>query len=50
MGRYDASYGWCLLGDAGNVYKPLMPVISGLIIKGDARRILRLMYWENTMW
>ena len=40
MGRYDASYGWCLLGDASNGYKPLMPVISGLKIKGDARRIL----------
>lgn len=40
VGRNDASYGWCLLGDSSNVYKPLMPVISGLVIKGDARRIL----------
>ena len=40
MGRYDASYGWCLLGDANHGYKPLMPVKSGLIIKGDARRII----------
>jgi hypothetical protein len=40
MGRYDASYGWCLLGDTSQGYKPLMPVISGLIIKGDARRII----------
>jgi hypothetical protein len=40
MGRYDASYGWCLLGDTGYVFKPLMPVISGLKIKGDARKIL----------
>ncbi len=40
MGRYDASYGWCLLGNAGYEYKPLMPGKSGLKIKGDARRIL----------
>jgi len=40
MGRYDASYGWCLLGDKNKGYKPLMPVVSGLTIKGDARRIL----------
>lgn len=40
IGRYDASYGWCLLGDTSNGYKVLMPVKSGLIVKGDARRIL----------
>jgi hypothetical protein len=40
MGRYDASYGWCLLGDTSHEYKPLMPMNSGLKIKGDARRIL----------
>ena len=40
MGRYDASYGWCLLGNTGYEYKPLMPGKSGLKIKGDARRIL----------
>jgi hypothetical protein len=40
LGRDDASYGWCLLGDTSRGYKPLMPVISGLIIKGDSRRIL----------
>ncbi len=40
MVRYDASYGWCLLGEADHVYKTLMPVKSGLIIKGDARKIL----------
>jgi len=28
------------LGDTSNVYKTLMPVESGLIIKGDARKIL----------
>ena len=38
-GRYDASYGWCFLGEAGSRYKALMPVESGLRINGDARRI-----------
>ncbi|HBE43540.1 MAG TPA: hypothetical protein DDW27_20550 [Bacteroidales bacterium] len=40
MGRYDASYGWCLLADQDKGYKPLMPVQSGLIVNGDARKIL----------
>jgi hypothetical protein len=40
MGRYDASYGWCLLNDASQGYKSLMPAMSGLKIKGDARKIL----------
>jgi len=40
MGRYDASYGWCFLGDSSYGFKPLMPVRSGLKIKGDARKIL----------
>jgi len=40
LGRYDASYGWCLLGDGNNGFKPLMPEISGLAIKGDARKIV----------
>lgn len=40
LGRYDASYGWCLLGDSSLGYKTLMPVKSGLYIKGDSRRIL----------
>jgi hypothetical protein len=39
-GRYDASYGWCLLRDPGETYKTLIPVKSGLKITGDARRIL----------
>jgi enediyne biosynthesis protein E4 len=39
-GRYDASYGWCLLGDTNNSYKTLMPVMSGLKITGDARKIV----------
>jgi hypothetical protein len=42
MGRYDASYGWCLSGDSGHVYKSLMPAASGLKIRGDARKIVQL--------
>jgi hypothetical protein len=38
-GRYDASYGWYLPG-SGNGFSPLMPVESGLKIKGDARKLL----------
>jgi hypothetical protein len=40
MGRYDASYGWCLLNDTADRYNALMPPESGLSITGDARRIL----------
>ncbi|MBE9509968.1 MAG: VCBS repeat-containing protein [Bacteroidetes bacterium] len=39
VGRYDASYGWCLLGETGHGFSALMPVESGLSINGDARRI-----------
>jgi hypothetical protein len=39
-GRFDASYGWCLLGDSAHNYKALMPVKSGLKIIGDARKII----------
>jgi hypothetical protein len=39
-GRFDASYGWCLLGDTSHSYKTLMPLKSGLKISGDARKIL----------
>ena len=41
-GRYDASYGWCLLGSENNIYKPLMPSESGLKIVGDARKIVQM--------
>jgi hypothetical protein len=41
-GRYDASYGWCLLGDASHNYKALMPVKSGLKITGDARKMVQI--------
>ncbi len=39
VGRYDASYGWCLLGEADHGYIALMPLESGLRIDGDARKI-----------
>ena len=39
IGRYDASYGWCLLGGTGHEFSVLMPVESGLRINGDARKI-----------
>jgi hypothetical protein len=39
-GRYDACYGWCLLGDSSHTYKALMPVKSGFKIIGDARRLV----------
>ena len=39
-GRYDASYGWCLLGDKSHTYNVIMPVKSGLKISGDARKII----------
>lgn len=40
FGRYDASYGWYLAGDANHRYTTLLPLESGLKIKGDARKIL----------
>jgi hypothetical protein len=39
VGRYDASYGWCLLGE-DHGYNALMPLESGLRINGDARKML----------
>ncbi|MDX2444115.1 MAG: VCBS repeat-containing protein [Bacteroidales bacterium] len=38
-GRYDASYGWCLLGNDNTSFRTLMPLESGLKILGDARKI-----------
>ncbi len=40
MGRFDASYGWFLEGNEGPEFKALMPVQSGLIVNGDARKII----------
>ena len=42
IGRYDASYGWCLTGNSIQEFKALMPVESGLIIKGDTRKLLTI--------
>jgi hypothetical protein len=42
IGRYDASYGWCLLGETDHGYDVLMPLKSGLRINGDARKILQI--------
>jgi hypothetical protein len=41
-GRYDAGFGWCLLNGKNNEYHILMPGESGLVIKGDSRRIVPL--------
>jgi hypothetical protein len=41
-GRYDASYGWCLLADSSQIFKTLLPANSGLVIKGDARRLVEI--------
>jgi len=46
-GRYDASFGWCLLGGKDNEYRTMMPVESGLVITGDARKILPIKIKEN---
>jgi hypothetical protein len=37
IGRYDASYGLCLLGDGKGNFVSMLPVESGLKIEGDAR-------------
>ena len=42
MGRYDASYGWCLLGGPASGLTALMPDASGFKVPGDSRRILSL--------
>lgn len=41
-GRYDASYGWYLPGQQNGEFKTVMPVMSGLAIKGDARKLRTL--------
>lgn len=38
-GRYDASYGWCLLGSDGNTFRALYPEKSGLRINGAGRKL-----------
>jgi enediyne biosynthesis protein E4 len=41
-GRYDASYGWYLPGNREGNFSIMMPVKSGFVVKGDARRIGRV--------
>jgi enediyne biosynthesis protein E4 len=41
-GRYDASYGWCLLPEKDNKWEVLMPVTSGLKVTGDARKVAQI--------
>jgi hypothetical protein len=41
-GRYDASYGWCLLCDTSYQYHTLMPVESGFAVKGDSRKMVNI--------
>jgi hypothetical protein len=38
-GRYDASYGWYLKGQRDGNFIAVSPVNSGLVIKGDARKV-----------
>ena len=40
LGRQDASFGWCLLGNKGLGFKTLMPAQSGFMVKGDSRKVL----------
>jgi hypothetical protein len=39
-GRYDASYGWCLMADSIHDFHALRPIYSGFAVKGDARKII----------
>jgi hypothetical protein len=40
IGRYDATFGWCMTGNSSGAFRTLMPEESGLKIEGDARKIL----------
>ncbi len=39
IGRYDSSYGWYLKGQKDGNFIAVTPVNSGLVIKGDARKV-----------
>jgi enediyne biosynthesis protein E4 len=41
-GRYDASYGWFLEGNARQSFNTLMPAQSGFKVSGDARKIAHI--------
>ncbi|MGM9506373.1 VCBS repeat-containing protein [Larkinella sp. GY13] len=42
IGRYDASYGLVLLGKGNGIWKPLDPAVSGFIVHGQVRQLVRL--------
>ena len=42
MGRFDASYGTTLLGDAQHQFNYISPVESGLFVKGEVRDIANI--------
>jgi hypothetical protein len=42
IGRYDASYGWFLKGQKDGTFIAASPLNSGLVIKGNARRVQML--------
>ncbi|MEN8202170.1 MAG: VCBS repeat-containing protein [Bacteroidota bacterium] len=47
LGRQDASFGWFLPGSRSNDYEVLLPIESGLRIRGDSRKIRSLNVGEN---
>jgi len=40
LGRQDASFGWCMMGNNNREFNTLMPVQSGFKVKGDSRKII----------
>lgn len=40
LGRQDASFGWCMMGNNNREFKTLTPVQSGFKVKGDSRKII----------
>jgi len=40
LGRQDASFGWCILGNKSHGFKTLTPVQSGFEVNGDSRKIV----------
>jgi hypothetical protein len=41
-GRYDASYGWILLGDGKGNFSVLPTDESGFSVQGETRRLLKM--------
>ena len=40
LGRQDASFGWCMLGNKSHEFKTLTPVQSGFAVNGTSRKIV----------